>query len=184
MKLVTDPFKFTTGDVLDPHDINQVWRYASEGIADTAQRRYKEVVFPLSFTKSVSSGYAHTDNADLRRFRFEMPVAGFVTRAFLTGNITSSADVEVEIVRVSTGLPPAGCPDPWLRIDSTGGVAADVSDFGPVRFPLLTNRSSTRFPSTSEASRRSTLASASPEVRSQTVAPSASSRPTATRSVA
>jgi hypothetical protein len=137
MKLVADPFKFVTGDVLDPHDINQVWRYGAEATIDNVSRRYKEVVFPLSFTKSVSSGYAHTDNADLRRFRFEMPVAGFVTRAFLTGNITSSADVEVEIVRVSTGLPPSGCPQPWLRIDSTGGVAADVSDFSPVRFPLL-----------------------------------------------
>lgn len=138
MKLVADPFTFVTGDVLDPHDINQVWRYGAEATIDNVSRRYKEVAFPLSFTKSVSSGYVNSDNVGIRRFRFEMPVAGFVTRAFLTGNITSSADVEVDILRVATGLPPSGCPDPWLRINSTGGVAADVGDFSPVRFPLLT----------------------------------------------
>lgn len=137
MKLVATPFKFVDGDVLDPHDLNQVWRYGAEATVDNVSRRYKEVVLPLSFTKSVSSGYVHTDNVGIRRFRFEMPLAGFVTRAFLSGNITSNADVQVDIFRVATGLPPSGCPTPWLRIDSTGGVAADVNDFSPVRFPLL-----------------------------------------------
>ena len=136
MKLVATPFKFVDGDVLDPHDLNQVWRYGAEATIDNVSRRYKEVVLPLSFTKSVSSGYVHTDNISLRTFRFQMPAAGFVTRAFLSGNITSSADVQILMQRVSPLGTPPGCTNPWMSIASTGGVAADVSEFSPLRFQL------------------------------------------------
>jgi hypothetical protein len=136
MKLVTDPFSFKSGDLLDPEDLNYVWRYAAEAVADTVGRRFKEVAVPISFTKSVASGYAHTDNAELLRFRFKMPYAAFVTKAFLSGNITSTAQVDIRFIKVSTSQPPAGCPDPWLSADSTGGVAADVDDFIPSRFQL------------------------------------------------
>lgn len=136
MKLVTDPFIFTSGDLLDPEDLNYAWRHAAEAVTDTAGRRFKEVAVPISFTKTVASGYAHTDNAELLRFRFKMPYASFVTRAFLSGNITSTAQVDIRFIKVSTSQPPAGCPSPWLSVEETGGVAADVQDFSPSRFQL------------------------------------------------
>lgn len=142
MKLVTSPFVFKTGDVLDPHDLNRVWRHAAEAVTDTFQRRFKEVPVSLSFSKDVATGYTNADNIGIRTFKFHTPTGNggriTITRAFLSGNINSAAEITVKI-QDSSLITPTGCTDPWLSIASTGSVDADVSDFNPARFKLEYN---------------------------------------------
>ena len=136
MKLVSDSFKFTSGDILSPTDLNQVWRHASEAVTDTFSRRYKEVPVLLSFTKDVATGYTDSDSAEVRQFRFSPPQYTYITEAFLNGNITSNDKVQITIRDAATGQTPAGCTLPWLELDSTGGVAADVSNVNQAQFQL------------------------------------------------
>lgn len=137
MKLVTDPYAFKSGDMLDPADLNQVWRHAAEAVTDTFSRRYKEVPVVLSFTKTAATGYTNSDSAEVRQFRFRPPHYLFISEAFLNGNITSDNKVQITIKDAFTGQTPAGCTLPWLEVDSTGGVAADVSDVNPAQFQLF-----------------------------------------------
>jgi len=137
MKVVSQPYTFYDGQVLDPEDLNRVWRYKQEALADAAGRRYIESVFPLSFVKDCATGYASTDTADTRTFSFTAPADLYVTRAFLNGVFSAiNAEIKITIVKNSTGTTPDGCTDPWLNVDESAAVNEEVRDLNPARFKL------------------------------------------------
>lgn len=136
MKIIEQPWYFFTGDVLDPHDINSVWKYKQEALADAAGRRYIESVFPVSFARSAGTGYTSSDNSDVRTFSFTAPADLYVTRAFLNG-VFSVQDDEVTVkIANSAGDTPTGCTDPWLSVPSGSTLNEEVRDLSAARFKL------------------------------------------------
>jgi hypothetical protein len=137
MKVYDKPYTFIDGDVLDPRDLNGVWNYKREALADAAGRRYIESVFPLSFVKDCATGYADTDTADTRTFSFTAPADLYVTRAFLNGVFSAiNAEIKITITKNSTGTTPDGCTDPWLNVASDTPTGQEVQDRNPARFKL------------------------------------------------
>lgn len=138
MKIIEQPWYFFTGDVLDPHDINNVWKYKQEALADAAGRRYIESVFPVSFVKDAATGYTFSDNADVLTFSFTAPADMYVTRAFLNGVFSvQDDDVKITIVENVSGDTPTGCTDPWLSVLSGATLNEEVRDFSAARFKLV-----------------------------------------------
>ena len=137
MKVYDKPYTFITGDVLDPRDLNGVWNYKREALADAAGRRYIESVFPLSFVKDCATGYDNTDTADTRTFSFTAPADLYVTRAFLNGVFSAiNAEIKITITKNSTGTTPDGCTDPWLNVAADAPTGQEVRDQNPARFKL------------------------------------------------
>ena len=135
MYVYDKPYTFSNGEVLDNRDLNALWKYKKEALADAVERRYIESVFPISFTQSCAIGYTNSNSADLRTFKFTAPADLYVTRAFLDGSF-SVIDGEVKVViEDSSGSTPAGCTDPWLSIENAS-INTDVSDLSPARFKL------------------------------------------------
>jgi hypothetical protein len=137
MKVVSQPYTFYDGQVLDPEDLNRVWRYKQEALADAAGRRYIESVFPLSFVEDCSTGYTESTASQVRTFSFTAPADLYVTRAFLNGVFSAiNAEIKITIVKNSTGTTPAGCTDPWLNVAADATVTQEVRDLNPARFKL------------------------------------------------
>lgn len=137
MKVVSQPYKFVDGHVLDPDDLNRVWRYKQEALADAAARRYIESVFPLSFVKDCATGYTNLDTADTRTFSFTAPADLYVTRAFLNGVFSViGAEIKITITKHSSGTTPSGCTDPWLNVASDAPINEEVRDYNAARFKL------------------------------------------------
>lgn len=138
MKIVTQPLTFEAGESLVPEDLNAVFQYAADAVADAAEKRYREVVLPLSFEKSAGSGYANTDSSEVRSFRFVPPATCYITRGYLTANLTSDAAVNVTLREANTGLEPQGATDPWLSTDEASADASEtITDFNPDRVLLV-----------------------------------------------
>lgn len=138
MKIIEQPWYFLIGDVLDPHDINNVWKYKQEALADAAGRRYIESVFPVSFVKDAATGYTASDNSDVLTFSFTAPADMYVTRAFLNGVFSvQDDDIKITIVENVSSNTPTGCTDPWLSVLSGSTLNEEVRDFSAARFKLV-----------------------------------------------
>jgi len=136
MKVYDKPYTFINGDVLDPHDINDVWRYKQEALADASARRYIESVVPLSFVRTSQTAYVYTDTAAVRTYSFTPPDDVYVTRAFLVATLSSiAADVNITLKANGTTVP-TGCTDPWLTIASDADTGQEIRDLNPARFKL------------------------------------------------
>lgn len=137
MYVVEKPYRFLSGEVLDPDDLNRVWRYKQEALADAAARRYIESVFPLSFVKDCATGYTNADTVSTRTFSFTAPADLYVTRAFLNGVFSAiGAEIKITITKNSTGTTPDGCTDPWLNVAADAPTGEEVRDYNAARFKL------------------------------------------------
>ena len=137
MKVVSQPYTFVDGHVLDPDDLNRVWRYKQEALADATARRYVESVFPLSFVKDCATGYTNLDTPSTRTFSFTAPADLYVTRAFLNGVFSAiNAEIKITITKNSTGTTPDGCTDPWLNVAADAPTGEEVRDYNAARFKL------------------------------------------------
>lgn len=137
MIVVSEPYKFVAGHVLDPDDLNRVWRYKQEALADATARRYVESVFPLSFVKDCATGYTNADTASTRTFSFTAPADLYVTRAFLNGVFSAiGAEIKITIIKNSIAKTPNGCTDPWLNVAADAPLNEEVRDYNAARFKL------------------------------------------------
>lgn len=137
MYVYDKPYTFADNEVLDIRDLNKVWTYKLDALADAAGRRYIESVFPLSFVKDCGTGYSSTDSVDIRKFSFTSPADLYVTRAFLNGVFSAiGAEIEITIVKNSTSATPDGCTDPWLNVAADAPVNEEVDDYNAARFKL------------------------------------------------
>lgn len=139
MKIITSqPLTFTANDNLTPEDLNSVWTSASAKIVDSADKRYVKSTLTLPFVIDVETPYTDALTTEQRTYRFTCPTTCVVERGFLSGNLTSSADVAVNITISSGGATPTGCTVPYL---STGGAIAsalvDTSDINVDKFQLV-----------------------------------------------
>lgn len=137
MKIITTPETFHTGDHLPPEDLNRVYLYARDAVADAASKRWAKSVFPMQWVQSVGSSVDESVYGTVLKYIFWCPTTCVVERARLSANMTSAAEVTVSITAVSGGATPTGAPTPLL---STGGAvasaSADVDDFSGARFVL------------------------------------------------
>jgi hypothetical protein len=155
----SQPLKFSTGDLLGPSDLNDVFGGAARALDAAASRRWMHGVLVLQLTGGVATPYTQATAAAVRTFRFVCPNTCIVERAIFRANMTSTAAVEVSITSAaslggaSTGVAPAGATTPWLstagatmlgtdllQSECTGPVASAlslVSDTAPDRVLLV-----------------------------------------------
>jgi len=120
--------RFTAGDALSPTDLNDVFLYAKDALADVAEKRYALAALTFPFNKSMSGGIANGDTIGVRTQRFTCPVACTVVRAFLNGNVTAASAMTIALKRAVTGVVPTGATTPYLNVVAGATTAADVND--------------------------------------------------------
>jgi len=131
MRVITDPRRFISGTPLAPEDLNDVYNYARDAVADVAQRRWARFMVPYQWVTTVDAPYTEASGI-LLEHRFTCPLTCVVERAFLSADMTSAANVTVNIVKVSGGATPSGCSVPWLS--TNGAVASAAEDVNLDRF--------------------------------------------------
>lgn len=126
MKVIeVQPVTFTTGEILGPDDLNEIFLAAKDAVADVGERRFAKGDVTLQFVHAMNSPYLHTDALAARTYRFKCPVDCVLERAFLDANMVSSAEVTVSIVEAGTSTAPDGATAPLL---TTGGAVASADD--------------------------------------------------------
>lgn len=126
MKVLTEQVvRFRTGEILPPEELNRVFLYAQDAVADVAERRWAVGSVTFAFVDTVASGLTNASAARARTRRFTSPVTCVVLRAYLSANLTAAADAQVNIYETGTTTLPQGATEPWL---STGIVAAATED--------------------------------------------------------
>ena len=120
--------RFTAGDALSPTDLNDVFLYAKDALADVSEKRYALAAVTFPFNKSMSGGIANGDTIGVRTQRFTCPVACTVVRAFLNGNVTAASAMTIALKRAVTGVVPTGATTPYLNVVAGATTAADVND--------------------------------------------------------
>ena len=126
MKVIssTQSVRFTTGDALSPSDLNDVFLYGKDAVADVAEKRFALAALVLPFLP----GLTNADAVGERTHRFVCPVACTVVRAFLDANLTAAAAVTLSIQRADTSAIPTGATTPFLNIAAGATTADDVDD--------------------------------------------------------
>ncbi len=120
--------RFTTGDALSPTDLNDVFLYAKDAVADVSEKRYALAAIVFPFVVDVGTGIVNTDTVGVRTRRFTCPVACTVVRAFLDGNLTAASAVTISLQRAVTAVVPSGATAPYLNVAAGATTADDVDD--------------------------------------------------------
>jgi hypothetical protein len=120
--------RFTTGDALSPTDLNDVFLYAKDALADVSEKRFATAAILFSFVRELGAGINNTMAIGVRTQRFTCPVACTVVRAFLDGNVTAASDMTITLQRAVTAVVPTGATTPYLNVAAGATTAADVSD--------------------------------------------------------
>lgn len=116
--------RFTTGDALSPSDLNDVFLYAKDALADVTEKRFAltPILFPYN------AGLSNASSVERRSHRFVCPMACTIVRAFLDANITAASAVTVQIQQAVTSAIPTGATTPYLNIAAGATTADDVED--------------------------------------------------------
>ena len=135
MYVYDKPYFFSDDDALDVKDLNYIWKYKQEALADAASKRFVEGVIPLRFMRSASNAYDTSDSVEIRTFKFTPPKDMYVTRAFMQCVFSSAVTSDVEFKFLDGfGSVPAGCTTPWLV--APAGSNGETTDSSPARFKL------------------------------------------------
>lgn len=141
MKPVTYPYKFETGEVLDPNRLNGMWRYKQDVLADVAERRHLSTVMPFSFVKSCANGYSNSDSDFIRSFVFRPPEDIYITGAYAQAVFASggSGTAQIMIQTYPAGVTVSGATAPLLNFDASTTDAQ--TDYNANIFKLEANTS-------------------------------------------
>ncbi len=120
--------KFRTGEPLAPEDLNRLFLYGQDAVADVGERRWLLSSLAFAFVQTMTSGLTNASAARLRTIRFSCPVTCIVQRAYLNGNVTAAADLQVHIYEAGTTTLPAGATSPYLSTGIVAGPTDDVED--------------------------------------------------------
>jgi len=129
MKVLTEQtVRFRTGEILAPEELNRVFLYAQDAVADVAERRWAVGSITFAFVDTVASGLTNASAARLRTRRFACPVTCVVLRAHLSAGLTAGAAVAVNIYETGTTTPPSGATEPYLGTDVVTTPSEDTED--------------------------------------------------------
>lgn len=120
--------RFTAGDALSPTDLNDVFLYAKDALADVSEKRYALAAIVFPFVADVANGITNASILRVRTQRFTCPVACTVVRAFLNGSVTAASDMTIALKRAVTGVVPTGATTPFLNVAAGATTTADVDD--------------------------------------------------------
>ena len=120
--------RFTSGDALSPTDLNDVFLYSKDALADVSEKRYALAAIVFPFVADVASGITNASILRVRTQRFTCPVACTVVRAFLNGNVTAASAMTIALKRADTGVVPTGATAPYLNVVAGSTTAVDVND--------------------------------------------------------
>lgn len=120
--------RFTTGDALSPTDLNDIFLYAKDALADVAEKRFATAAIVFPFVKDLGAGLSNSDAVSVRTQRFTCPVACTVVRAFLDANVTAASAMTITLQAAVTAVVPAGATTPYLNVAAGATTTADVSD--------------------------------------------------------
>lgn len=101
------------GELAAPEDFNAILLYGQDCLDDVAQKRFAKGLLPLSYTETADSPYTQAMNVEERTYRFICPVTCVIERAFFNANMTSTAEVVVNITDTGAATP-QGVTVPWL----------------------------------------------------------------------
>lgn len=126
MKVISSvqPVVISAGEIFGPEDQNRIYNYARDAVSDVAEKRYTRSPLTLPFVTDVGSAYTQALTAENLSYLFICPTTCIIERAFLDANMTSSAEVQVNITKLSGGSTPDGATTPWL---SSGGAISSAS---------------------------------------------------------
>lgn len=137
MKVLTEQIvKFTTGGTLAPEDLNRVMLYAQDAVADVAQRRWAKSTLTLPFTRTVGDPYTQALTTEELTWRFMCPVECVLERAYLSGNLTCTGQLQFSLTTAG-GTTPTGATNPYLATDgSVTDATVDTQDLNVDRVVL------------------------------------------------
>lgn len=129
MKVIssTSSVNFNNDNALSPNDINDVFLYAKDAVADVGEKRYAIAAISFPFVQDMSTGLSNASSVQARRHRFICPVDCTIVRAFLEGSVTAAAVMTVDIATAG-GVTPSGATVPYLNVAAGATTAADVED--------------------------------------------------------
>lgn len=114
MKIVTAPMTFQTGKALDPADLNALFFYMKDALADVASKRLQRSVLPIQFVEAMGTPYTQATALETRTQRFICPNTCIVERAMLFAQLTCSGGPVTVTIEDTGGSTPAGATTPWL----------------------------------------------------------------------
>lgn len=130
MKVVssTIPVVFGNDRALAPNDLNDVFLYAKDAVADVGEKRYAIAAISFPFVQDMSTGLSNASSSQARTQRFISPVDCTIVRAFLEGSVTAAAATTIDITRVTGGTTPDGATVPYLNVAAGATTSVDVED--------------------------------------------------------
>lgn len=130
MKVIstTSSVNFNNDNALSPNDINDVFLYAKDAVADVGEKRYAVAAISFPFVQDMSTGLSNASSSQARTHRFICPVDCTIVRAFLEGSVTAASAMQIDITRVTGGLTPDGATVPYLNVAAGATTATDVED--------------------------------------------------------
>jgi len=117
MHVALNPITFTTGDLLDGGDINDLYLYAADAIDDAASKRWQDGLVSFPFNEDTTTSYTNGSSTEELTYRFTCPVPCVVKAAIFSANMTCSAEVKITLT-TSAGAAVSGVSAPLL---TTGG---------------------------------------------------------------
>lgn len=137
MKVLTkQPWRYRTGDVLDPSALNRMWQYAQSAIDDVGSRRAQRPHLILPFTQSTETPSTQADALERRTIRIPTIGAMVIDRAYLHANLTSDDAVDV-FITTDGSTPATGASTPHLTTGAaSASVATTIQNFNPERITL------------------------------------------------
>ena len=129
MKVIsnTSSVNFNNDNALSPNDINDVFLYAKDALADVGEKRYALAAISFPFVVNMSTGLTNASSIQARRQRFICPVDCTIVRAFLEGSVTAASAMTIDITTAALATP-TGATVPYLNVAAGATTAADVSD--------------------------------------------------------
>lgn len=137
MKVLTEQtVRFATGGTLAPEDLNRVMLYAQDAVADVAQRRWARSTMTLPFARTVGDPLTQAITTDEVSWRFICPVECVLERAYLSGNLTCTGQLQFALTTAASATP-TGATTPYLSTDgSITDATVDTEDFNVDRVVL------------------------------------------------
>lgn len=123
MHVATTPITFTTGDVLDAQDLNDLYLYAADAIDDVASKRWQDSVLTYQCVEDVATPYTGSSSTEELTWRFTCPTTCVCKGAYFSANLSSSAEVKVTLT-TAAGAGVTGASAPLL---TTGGAVSSAS---------------------------------------------------------
>lgn len=109
---------FKDGEALVPEDVNRMFLYKQDALADVSEKRFSIVPLTFSFGDDVNLGINNTSALGKRQVRFRCPFPCTIVRAFLNGKVATGVNqpMNLTISDLATSIAPDGAVTPYMSL--------------------------------------------------------------------